>query len=112
MSIEIRKHSDFTEVERLLRLDIDDAFISEMVARHLQIAADEIEITIIPHDARGLIAIRRALIFRFMIVVQRLLRGESGRKATLLALLSAARSHVDQAKYDAFQSKLTCIRDS
>ena len=112
MHSEVHGSSDFTEVERLVQLDIDDAFISERMARHLYLKMQSMVISSLPHNGKGLTAIQRALTLRFCLAVQRLLQGENGQKANLLAVLSAARSYIDQTSYNKFMTKLAAIRES
>jgi hypothetical protein len=104
--------ANFAEIERLVRYDIDDAFIAERMWRHLRLRAAEIDWSKNPEEAKGLAAIERALALRFLIAVQRLLQGRQDKKANLDALVHSSQQILYTDIFRALETDLNIIRNS
>lgn len=103
---------DFAKIERLVRFDVEDAYISERMWRHLVSNIRSNHIRGMSEEIKALAAIRRALGFRFLMAVQRTLQGRCGNKANLEALLWAAKNHINNKDFIVYERSLTLIRES
>lgn len=105
--------TDFNAIERLVRFDIDDAFISERMSMHLNLNMHQLNLITNFHEAKGVAAIQRSLNFRFMMAVQRLLQGRTANTSVNIdAYLHSAQNMIECEVFRSLEARLSLIRTS
>lgn len=115
MTAEENRLSDldpYKQIEKLVLLDIDDAFICERMLTSLSEEIHNIDFTDNRDHFLGLSAIKRSLGFRFAMSVQRLLQGKVNTRANVLALIKRAKTLIEKQLHSELEARLYEISHS